>query len=433
MAADDSVLIVDDVHKSFRLIREQAASIKSAFTGFHRARGETFWALKGVSVEVSRGSMLGIVGTNGSGKSTLLRCMAGIYRPDRGEVLAAGRIAALLELGAGFEPDLSGRDNIYMNAAILGMKRKEVDAIVDDIVDFAGLGDFIDSPINVYSSGMKSRLGFSVSAFVQPDILLADEIFAVGDAAFRKQCLERMHQMRAEGTTVVLVSHTASIVERNCDKVLWLDNGVVRQVGPPADVVGAYLEEVLREERAEVEMPEPTETGWIRAVRVVGPGGHAVTTSGASLRIEIDYESPQPVDEVQFVARIVHRGQPLRLISRSGAGLEGVRLHGRGSVELTLPTVPLPPGRYSVQVAFRGDKGQGVMVLGKATEMWAVTPQDDNPVGPEAPLRGLWSPTPTSTGATSDSNSQEAVPPSSAADPDADNSDDPLIQIEGAI
>ncbi len=417
----EPVLVVEDVHKSFRLIKERAASIKNAFTGFHRARGETFWALKGVSVEVPRGSMLGVVGTNGSGKSTLLRCMGGIYRPDMGSVTSSGRIAALLELGAGFEPDLSGRENIYMNAAILGMKRREVDAVLDDIIDFADLGEFIDSPINVYSSGMKSRLGFSVSAFVHPDIMLADEIFAVGDVSFRKRCLDRMHEMRAAGTTVVLVSHTTAIVERNCDLVLWLDKGVVRALGQPGEVVGAYLEEVLAEERATVDDPPETESGWLTGVTVLGPGGHAVTTSGGPLKLVVEYDSPQPVDEVQFVARIVHKGQPLRLISRSGAGLEGERLHGLGSVELTLPTVPLPPGRYSVQVAFRGDTGNGVTVLGKANAMWAVTPQEDNPVGPEAPLRGLWTPGPAS------------QPNRSDHDGSTDNADDPLIQIEGAL
>lgn len=421
----DPVLVVEDVHKSFRLIKERAASVKTAFTGFHRARGETFWALKGVSVEVPKGSMLGVVGTNGSGKSTLLRCMGGIYQPDKGSVTSHGRIAALLELGAGFEPDLSGRENIYMNAAILGMKRREVDAVIDDIIDFAEIGEFIDSPINVYSSGMRSRLGFAVSAFVQPDILLADEIFAVGDISFRKRCLDRMHEMRAAGTTVVLVSHTTAIVERNCDLVLWLDKGEVRDLGSPGDVVGAYLEEVLREERAEALDPQPAEAGWLTGLTVEGPGGHAVTTSGGSLKLVATYDSPQPVDEVQFVARIVHKGQPLRLISRSGAGLEGQRLHGQGSVELTLPTVPLPPGRYSVQVAFRGDTGNGVNILGKATAMWAVTPQEDNPVGPEAPLRGLWTPGPPV---------DTTTKPASAPTPGSDhNADDPLIQTEGAL
>ena len=391
----EPILVVEDVHKSFRLIKEQSASLKTAFTGFHRARGETFWALKGVSVEVPRGSMLGVVGTNGSGKSTLLRVMAGIYRPDRGSVVARGRIAALLELGAGFEPDLSGRDNIYMNAAILGLKRAEVDDIIDDVVDFSGLGEFIDSPINVYSSGMRARLGFAVSAFVEPDILLADEIFAVGDAQFRKKCLDRMHRMRESGTTVVLVSHTASIVERNCDLVLWLDNGVVRMTGSPDQVVGAYLEEVMREERAALVEDEDAEvpecSGFLTDIQVVGPGGRAVTTSGGSLRLIVEYEPNVEVGEVQFVARLVHKGKPLRLVSRSGPALSGAVPPGSGSVELTLPTVPLPPGRYSVQVALRGNVGQGVEVLGKGTAMWAVTPQEDHPVGPEAPLRGQWS------------------------------------------
>ncbi len=242
LARSDGAPVVraTDVSKVFRLYRERPLSMRSAFTGFHRARYEEFWAVRNVSLEVPRGQMMGIIGHNGSGKSTFLRLLAGVYRPTTGEVSVNGRVSALLELGAGFHPELSGRENIYMNGAILGLERGEVDDLVEDIVAFSGIGDFVDNPVDVYSSGMRARLGFAVSVFLRPDVLLADEIIAVGDAAFAAQCMEHLQDMRDQGVTVVLVSHSLSLVERLCDTAAWLDHGEIRMVGDPSEIVLAY-------------------------------------------------------------------------------------------------------------------------------------------------------------------------------------------------
>ncbi|HNJ70273.1 MAG TPA: ABC transporter ATP-binding protein, partial [Microthrixaceae bacterium] len=188
-----SQIVVDDVSKRFRLYTSRANSLKERFTARRFARYEDFWALRDVSLEIPPATTFGLIGHNGSGKSTLLRCIAGIYQPTSGTVSVDGRISALLELGAGFHPDLTGKENIYLNAAILGLSTKEIDAVFDDIVDFSGIAGFIDAPVKVYSSGMFVRLGFAVAVHVNPEILLIDEVVAVGDEEFQRRCFEHIH------------------------------------------------------------------------------------------------------------------------------------------------------------------------------------------------------------------------------------------------
>ncbi|MGA0231126.1 MAG: ABC transporter ATP-binding protein, partial [Ilumatobacteraceae bacterium] len=198
---------VHDLWKSFRLYHERNQFLKAAILRGRRARYEEFWALKDVSFEVPVGTTFGVIGSNGSGKSTLLKCLAGILVPERGSVEISGRISALLELGAGFHPELSGRENVFLNGAILGLSKKEIAARFDSIVDFAGLEDFIDTPVKNYSSGMFVRLGFAVAAHVEPEVLLVDEVLSVGDEAFQRKSAEKIEQFRREGRTIVFVSH----------------------------------------------------------------------------------------------------------------------------------------------------------------------------------------------------------------------------------
>ncbi|MFQ5556591.1 MAG: ABC transporter ATP-binding protein [Acidimicrobiales bacterium] len=243
-AAAPSAISVRGVTKRFRLERDRPSSVKEAVLRFGRRDVQDFWALREVSLEITRGSFFGLIGHNGSGKSTLLRLMAGIHRPTDGEISTDGRISALLELGSGFHPDLTGRENVFLNGAMLGLGRKQMAAAMDDIIDFSGIGDFIDAPVKIYSSGMYVRLGFAVAVNVDPEILLVDEVIAVGDEEFQHKCMGHMEKLRAAGATIVLVSHNSGLVGDLCDSVGWLDHGRLRAKGDPAEVIHAYLDHV---------------------------------------------------------------------------------------------------------------------------------------------------------------------------------------------
>ncbi len=232
---------VVDVSKRFRIYHERNQSIKSAVMRRKRSVYEDFWALRDVSFEVPVGSTFGLIGSNGSGKSTLLKCLARIYYPESGSITAHGRLASLLEVGSGFHPELSGRENIYLNGSILGMHRKEIDRKFDEIVDFSGVEQFIDQPVKNYSSGMYVRLGFSVAINVDPDILVVDEVLAVGDAEFQQKCREKFSEYSREGRTVVLVSHSMGLVSDMCDHAAWINKGSLVQVGTADETIGAYL------------------------------------------------------------------------------------------------------------------------------------------------------------------------------------------------
>ncbi len=232
---------VCDVSKRFRQELNSPSSIKEAVLRFGRREVRHLWALRDISLTIDGGAFFGLVGHNGSGKSTLLRLMAGIHRPTTGKIEARGRLSALLELGSGFHPELTGRENVFLNGAMLGLSRRQMAAAMDDIIDFSGIGDQIDVPVKIYSSGMYMRLGFSVAVNVEPEILLVDEVIAVGDEEFQQRCLNHMQQLRCGGTTIVLVSHDAALVRRLCDRVGWLDGGRLRAVGDPDEVLDSYL------------------------------------------------------------------------------------------------------------------------------------------------------------------------------------------------
>jgi lipopolysaccharide transport system ATP-binding protein len=231
---------VDRVSKKFRLFHERNQTLKSVVMRGRRARYEDFWALRDVSFDIKEGQTFGLIGRNGSGKSTLLKCLAKIIYPTEGSVRHHGRMASLLEVGSGFHPELSGIDNIFLNGAILGMSRGEVKSKLDSIIDFADVGAFIDQPVKNYSSGMYVRLGFSVAIHVEPEILVVDEILAVGDADFRAKCNTKFAEIKKSGRTTVLVSHDLKAVENMCDSAAWLDKGVLKTVGDAKKVVKDY-------------------------------------------------------------------------------------------------------------------------------------------------------------------------------------------------
>lgn len=245
---------VRDVHKAYRRYgrKKQFGTLKSALLSgglTHDLKGDaTFEALRGVSFDVAEGKTFGLIGRNGSGKSTMLKLIAGIGKPSSGEIRVRGRLSALIELGAGFHPEISGRDNVYINGMMLGLSKREVANRFDEIVAFAELQDFIDAPVKTYSSGMYMRLGFSVAINVDPEVLLVDEVLAVGDEAFTHKCLDKFADLKQRGKTVLIVTHMLDLITRFCDEALWLDHGVARAIGDPKRVVDAYLLDVSAQE-----------------------------------------------------------------------------------------------------------------------------------------------------------------------------------------
>ena len=232
---------VNHLSKKFRLHHERNQSLKSAVLRRSISKFSEFTALSDVSFEVQQGKTFGLIGSNGSGKSTLLKCLAKIYTPTSGSITYNGSMAALLEVGSGFHHELTGRENIYLNGSILGMSKKEITSKFDEIVDFSGVEQFLDQPIKNYSSGMYVRLGFSVAISVQPDILVVDEVLAVGDENFQRKCFSKFEEMKISGKTIILVTHSMDTVIKMCDEVAWLEKGTLREVGNPRKLVDDYI------------------------------------------------------------------------------------------------------------------------------------------------------------------------------------------------
>lgn len=240
---------VEHVWKRFLLSKDRADSVGQLMMrmipGHSRPKSEPFWALKDVSFEIPPGTSLGIIGRNGSGKSTLLKLITRTMQPTEGWIATHGKVSALIELGAGFHPDFTGRENIILNASILGIRRREIERRIGDIIEFADIGPFVDTPVKYYSSGMHLRIGFAVAIHVEPEILVIDEILTVGDEAFTRKCADRVLQMKKSGVSILLVSHDLSAIESFMDQAIWLDGGVVRATGRPRDVVQAYRDSLF--------------------------------------------------------------------------------------------------------------------------------------------------------------------------------------------
>lgn len=241
-SANHEAIRLENISVCYRVPKEKFSTFKEYAIRFLQGRvGHTsFWALRDIDLTIHKGEIFGIIGRNGAGKSTLLKLVARVLRPTSGRVVVAGHVAPLLELGAGFHPDLIGRENIYLNGALLGFSRKEIDSKFESMVEFAELGDFIEAPIRTYSSGMVARLGFAVATEVQPDILIVDEVLGVGDEKFQKKCERRILDFRSKGTTIVLVSHSSALVQEMCQRVAWLDHGHLMDVGEPTSVLEKY-------------------------------------------------------------------------------------------------------------------------------------------------------------------------------------------------
>jgi ABC-type polysaccharide/polyol phosphate transport system ATPase subunit len=348
---------VQGVSKRFRLYHERNQSLKAAFMRGRRAKFDEFWALKDVSLEVPTGKTYGLIGHNGSGKSTLLKCMAGILVPDKGSLRTHGKVSALLELGAGFHPELSGRDNVYLNGSILGMSRKQIDAQFDQIVHFAGLEQFIDTPVKNYSSGMYVRLGFSVAINVDPEILMVDEVLAVGDEAFQRKCMEKFKQFRDEGRTVVIVSHALSTMRTMCDEVAWLDHGELVGVGKPSELVDEYVG-ASHEDRTDDEVAGHGRR-WgsgelqVTGVELLGAGrSSSRVATGEQVTVRLHYRATETITEPVFgIALHTLDGQHVTGPNTRDVDLSTGDVSGEGYVDLIVPRLMLTPGTYELTVA----------------------------------------------------------------------------------
>jgi ABC-type polysaccharide/polyol phosphate transport system ATPase subunit len=397
MSETSAVITVENVAKKFVFQSGKAGDLREKFAFLrrqNRTAREDFWALKDVSFAVRPGEPVGVVGHNGSGKSTLLKILNGILQPTTGQVRVTGRVGALIEVGAGFHPDLTGRENVYLNGAILGLSRRDIAARFDRIVAFAGLEKFIDTPVKRYSSGMYMRLGFAVAAHTDPEILLIDEVLAVGDAQFQNKCLRFLKEFVKNGGAVLFVSHAMNQVAELCETCVWLDYGQVRSIGPTADTIENYMELVRQREEEEFKRLFPAE--WARReaeaheraeserqsreARDAERMGIRVSLPVRVLRVETCDAGSTPLETLisgeTMTVRIVYEAE--RTISRAVVGIGINRLRDRlvcygpntredkipltiapgiGSIEITFPNLPLLAETYSIDVAIlEGDE-----------------------------------------------------------------------------
>ncbi len=351
-----TAISLEHVSKKFRLYHEKNQYLKTTVLRGGRSRYEDFWAVQDVSFNIPTGSTFGIIGSNGSGKSTLLKCLARILTPDRGEIKVNGRLSALLELGAGFHPELSGLENIYLNGAILGMTQKEVSQRLDDIVDFSGLGHFIDTPVKNYSSGMVVRLGFSIAANVEPEILLIDEVLAVGDAEFQQRCYEKIERFRQDGRTIVLVSHGLSQIEQLCDTVAWLEKSHLKVLGPALDVVQKYngaTHHAIERDSDEIGDRWGTGEALITKVELMkSDTPTALFTTNEEMKIRVHYDAPVGVKDAVIGVRITHlHGMNVWGTNTKRKGTHLPHIHGKGFVDLEIPHLALLEGTYDLTIA----------------------------------------------------------------------------------
>jgi ABC-type polysaccharide/polyol phosphate transport system ATPase subunit len=385
---EQPAIVVEGVSKLYRRAAPggQLRTLKSALLDRSLTAGltpdESIAALCDVSFTVARGEAFGLVGGNGSGKSTLLKLVAGILKPSRGRVTIDGRVSALIELGAGFHPEISGRENVFINAAVLGLTRVEVAARFDSIVEFAGLEDFIDEPVKNYSSGMYVRLGFAVAVHTDPDVLLVDEILSVGDEAFAHRGLRRIEEMLAAGKTLLVVSHSLGLMETLCDWVLWLDRGVPKLLGEPRRVIDAYRLAVAEEEGREHGQaqraqnvageggPDGTAADALRwgsreaeiaAVRLRAEDGgeRYVFASGEPMTVEIDASAPRALEDFVFgIAIATPRGVECFGTNTDVAGFTPRRFSGAATVRLHFGALRLAAGEYEIDVAVHARDGK---------------------------------------------------------------------------
>lgn len=397
-------------------VRDIAAESIGRRSAPGRLRHEEFWALDDVSFSVRRGEMLGLIGENGSGKSTLLKMLNGLMKPDGGTLTMHGEVQALIELGAGFNPILSGRENVRINASVLGLRKAQIDRVLPDIVEFAGLDEFIDAPVQNYSSGMKARLGFAVVSQLDPDVLLIDEVLAVGDTAFQEKCMRRMDALRKSDKAIVFVTHSLYQVESLCDSALWLEHGRVREYGPASEVVRSYLDnqeqramrdsaeegveyegrgtaatraffDVRDETGGQKALPPGTEEAMtIQSVEVLGADGEPCEELPflSACTIRICYHCERTLQQPLFNLRFYHAGKGIFETSMLIDGPGPAETRGSGVVECHIPLLPLTPKVYEIMMFVRSETGTTDLTAIRTVARLRVTDEGLDAI----PLRG---------------------------------------------
>lgn len=389
-------VVLDRVSKQFALPQQRSRSFQELFLGLRKLKlrrtKDAFWVLRDVSLEVAPGEMIGVVGPNGAGKSTILKLISGIIAPTSGEINVSGRVGALLELGAGFHPELTGRENIFLNGAILGFDRAEIQRLYPDIVRFAELTRFIDMPVKHYSTGMYMRLGFSIAIHVQPDIMLVDEVLAVGDTSFQYRCLDAIHKMKRRGVSILLVTHSLEFVRTMCDRAVWLDRGKILRDGPVALVLEEYMAWVRRrDEQALLAEGLPDQTGdgqltqdrgdvatvsnegpeatrrWgsreaeIVEVQILDAQEHEqrIFATGDELVVRIHYSAKQRLEKPQFGLALHHTsGFHINGPNTVLAGRDIEAIEGNGFIDYVVESLPLLEGTYLLSVSLYDHDGE---------------------------------------------------------------------------
>ena len=355
---------IQHVGKRFKRHADRRNSIKERLVRGRARKPEDFWAVSDVTLQIPKGSVYGLIGHNGSGKSTLLKMIGGIYRPTEGSITTDGRVAALIELGAGFHPDMTGRENINLNGSILGLPRKDIQAVTEEIIEFSGLGDFINDPVKHYSSGMYVRLGFSVAVHMKPDVLVVDEVLAVGDEEFQRKCFDHLYALRRSGRTIIVVSHGLGQLEALCDEIAWLEHGEVQQAGAPTETIAAYLKRVNSDEAArnpQIEAVRDDEGDpragdqsiRVRSARIVDLEGNAIghAETGTTFQISLEMAAREPVLGPNVRIALQHESGPLvTMMSNHRVETDFGIVEGNRTITVALTDNPLLPGRYRVHV-----------------------------------------------------------------------------------
>ncbi|HOA56037.1 MAG TPA: ABC transporter ATP-binding protein [Clostridiales bacterium] len=365
-------IILNDVYKKFRMYYGKSHTLKERVILRNRNPYEERWVLKGIDLRIREGEVVGLVGENGSGKSTLLKLMTRILYPDKGEIHVNGRVSSLIELGAGFHPDMTGRENIYTNASIFGLSRNEINKRIDSIIDFSELGYYIDNPVRYYSSGMYMRLAFSVAINVDADILLIDEILSVGDQNFQRKCISKLQEICKSGTTIVIVSHSLGQIEKLCSRSIWIDDGKIRMDGAPRDVhlyyqdfLGKKIIEARRMAESEKESAQQDQNNvavsrntsreaWVESVEMINRNGEVMSVfeTGDKVTIRIRYSAVEPgLKAIVSVGVVREDGVHCFSTNTAIAKMHDLTLMKNGTIDFVIDNMNLLNGYYFLDVA----------------------------------------------------------------------------------
>jgi len=389
MSSSDVAVSVRGVSKSYSIARnaEKLTTAAEAIVNkikhpFSKVERDTFWALKDVSFEINTGEVVGIIGRNGAGKSTILKVLSRITEPTTGQIVLNGRVGSLLEVGTGFHPELTGRENIYLNGAILGMTKAEIGRHFDDIVDFAGVEKFLDTPVKRYSSGMYVRLAFGVAAHLNPEILIVDEVLAVGDAEFQRKCLGKMQDVAKSGRTVLFVSHNMGAVRNLCSSVVWLDAGSVREIGSVNAVIGSYIKYAVEAFNSYVDLrsaPRAVDTGVTKILSITFNKGKPIQ-HGKPFEVDMEFETHAEVAGLALAFGLAHMDGYRLLSFDSDVYSNRVTLpaNHRGNLNMRIGQLNLQPGTYLLDVGARSGDFTSLEHIGSVCQI-EIVPGDSTP------------------------------------------------------